>query len=64
MTCKNAQGFLGPTGTVVKETVDATKTRIGTYVNSLPRGAGSNDLARARAAVNLALGSSQYLTQK
>ena len=29
MTCKNAQGFLGPTGTVVKETVDATKTRIG-----------------------------------
>jgi len=29
MTCKNAQGFLGPAGTVVKETVDATKVRLG-----------------------------------
>ena len=29
MTCKHAQGFLGPAGTKVKQTVDATKTRIG-----------------------------------
>jgi len=29
VTCKNAQGFLGPAGTVVKETVDASKVRIG-----------------------------------
>ena len=29
MTCKNAQGFLGPAGTIVKETVDATKVRLG-----------------------------------
>jgi arsenate reductase-like glutaredoxin family protein len=28
MTCKNAQGFLGPIGTPVTETVDATKTRM------------------------------------
>src|SRR5438552_1210958 len=29
MTCKHAQGFLGPAGTDVKETVDANKTRLG-----------------------------------
>lgn len=29
MTCKNAQGFLGPAGTDVKETVDANKVRMG-----------------------------------
>ena len=29
MTCKNAQGFLGPAATEIAETVDATKTRIG-----------------------------------
>ena len=29
MTCKNAQGFLGPAGVTAAETVDATKTRIG-----------------------------------
>ena len=29
MTCKNAQGFLGPAGVTAVETVDATKTRIG-----------------------------------
>ena len=29
MTCKNAQGFLGPASVPVAETVDANKTRIG-----------------------------------
>src|ERR1700676_523769 len=29
MTCQNGQGFLGPAGTEVKETVNATKIRIG-----------------------------------
>jgi arsenate reductase-like glutaredoxin family protein len=28
MTCKKAQGFLGPAGTEVRETVDASKVRI------------------------------------
>src|SRR5437762_14260880 len=28
MTCKHAQGYLGPTGIEVKETVDANTTRI------------------------------------
>ena len=42
----------------------ATKTRIATYVNSLPTGSGGNDLARARAAVNLVLASPQFGTEK
>ncbi len=29
MTCKNAQGFLGPAGVAVAETADASKTRLG-----------------------------------
>ena len=29
MTCKNAQGFLGPASVPIRETVDATKTRLG-----------------------------------
>jgi arsenate reductase-like glutaredoxin family protein len=29
VTCKNAQGFLGPAKVLVHETVDATRTRIG-----------------------------------
>jgi arsenate reductase-like glutaredoxin family protein len=29
MTCKHAQGFLGPAGTEVKQTVDANKFRFG-----------------------------------
>jgi arsenate reductase-like glutaredoxin family protein len=29
VTCKNAQGFLGPARVPVRETVDASKTRIG-----------------------------------
>lgn len=29
MTCQKAQGFLGPNGTEVQETVDAVKTRFG-----------------------------------
>ncbi len=29
MTCQNAQGFLGPAGVAVAETVDANKTRLG-----------------------------------
>jgi hypothetical protein len=42
----------------------AMKTRIVTYVNGLARGNATNDLARARAAYNLVLSSSQYSTQK
>jgi hypothetical protein len=29
VTCQNAQGFLGPAGVAVAETVDANKTRLG-----------------------------------
>jgi uncharacterized protein (DUF1800 family) len=42
----------------------AMKTRIATYVNSLPTGSGANNLARARAAVNLVLSSAQFCTEK
>jgi uncharacterized protein (DUF1800 family) len=42
----------------------AMKTRIVTYVNSLSKGTQSTNLARARAAHNLVLSSSQYATQK
>jgi hypothetical protein len=39
-------------------------TRIATYVNSLPTGAGANNLARARAAANLILSSAQFCAEK
>jgi uncharacterized protein (DUF1800 family) len=39
-------------------------TRIATYVNTLPAGAGANNLARARAAANLILSSAQFCAEK
>jgi uncharacterized protein (DUF1800 family) len=40
------------------------KTRITTYVNSLPNTTATDKLNRAKAAVNLVVGSAQYSTQK